>query len=132
VSGFYVLGGRVAIRHFDRVQEQGPLVWVRKVLDAELDPGEFATNSEFYHNIHWLYGLAPVSFLFRVTVTGTPTPTFGSAGDAANERIYLDPSGPPNAEGLIAAPYIDHAAATKVAFLVPAQGSACQDALRCD
>lgn len=116
VSGFYVLEGRVAIRHFDRVQEDGPMVWVRKVLDATLDPGEFTTNSEFHHNIHWLYGLAPVSFLFRVTVTGTPTATFGTAGDAADERIYLDPSGGPDSRGLIAAPYVDHDAAAKVAF----------------
>jgi hypothetical protein len=115
VSGFYVLTGEVAIRHFDRVQEVGQEVLLRKVLDTTLGPAGFTTNSENHHNIHWLLGLAPVSYLFRVTVSGTPTQTFGGP-DRQGERVYVDPTGPTDAGGLIRAPYITEQQAKKIAF----------------
>jgi hypothetical protein len=122
VSGFYVLEGQVAIRHFDRVREEGNGVLVRKVLDTVLEPGGYTTNSEFYHNIHWLYGLAPCSYLFRVTVTNTPTEAFGGQA-MANERVYLDPSGPPDEQGLIAAPYLSEAEVKQVQFVLVEEGA---------
>jgi hypothetical protein len=117
VSGFYVLQGQVAIRHYDRVREEGDAVLVRKVLDTTLDPGGYTTNSEFCNNIHWLFGLAPVSYLFRVTVLGTPTETFGGPG-RSGDRVYLDPSGAPDSNGLISAPYISAEDAKKLLFQV--------------
>jgi hypothetical protein len=117
VSGFYVLQGQVAIRHYDRVREEGDAVLVRKVLDITLDPGGYTTNSEFRNNIHWLFGLAPVSYLFRVTVLGTPTETFGGPG-RSGDRVYLDPTGAPDSNGLITAPYISADQAKKMPFQV--------------
>jgi hypothetical protein len=115
VSGFYVLDGEVAIRHFDRVEEVGKEVMLRPTLDTTLGPGGFTTNSEYYHNIHWLLGLAPSSYLFRVTVAGTPTQTFGGP-DRQGERVYVDPSGPPDDSGLIRAPYVTEKQAKTIAF----------------
>lgn len=109
VSGFYLLEGRVACRHYDRVREEGEGVLVREALDLVHEPGGFTTNSELHHNIHWLQGIAPISYLFRVTVTHTPTATFGSV-QTTNERVYVDPTGPTNSEGLILAPYVSEEA----------------------
>src|SRR6516164_1584367 len=118
LSGFYVLQGEVAIRHYYRVREEGEAVLVRKVLDTTLGPGGYTTNSEFRNNIHWLFGLAPVSYLFRVTVLGTPTETFGGPG-RFGDRVYLDPTGAQDSNGLITAPYINADAARKVPFQPP-------------
>ena len=117
VSGFYVLDGHVAIRHYDRVREQGGKLLVRKVLDTELGPGGFTTNSETYHNIHWLQGLAGRSYLFRVTATGTPAAAFGGAA-RTDSRVYVDPSDEPNEVGLIKAAYVNEEAAKRL-FIRP-------------
>jgi len=115
VSGFLVLSGEVAARNYDRVQERDGGVLVRKVFDSVLGPGGFTTNSEHYHNIHWLIGLAPVSYLFRVTVLGTKVATFGGPG-RTDTRVYVDPTAAPDDSGLILAPYIDDRAAKQLAW----------------
>jgi hypothetical protein len=119
VSGFYLLEGRVACRHYDRVREESGSLLVRKALDLVHEPGGYSTNSEQHHNIHWLQGIAPVSYLFRVTVTETPTAAFGTA-DTTNERIYVDPTGPSGEDGLIRASYVSEERA-KSLRLVPHQ-----------
>jgi hypothetical protein len=116
VSGFYVMEGKVAIRHYDRVQEFPEHVLLRKVIDTELGPGGYTTNSEYHHNIHWLLGMAPVSYLFRFTVTDVPVRPF-SASDREGSRIYVDPTVPPDESGLIRAPFITDQDAKKVAFV---------------
>jgi hypothetical protein len=115
VSGFYVLDGEVAVRHYDRVREEGARLLVRQTLDAVLGPGGYTTNSEYHQNIHWLCGLGPRSYLFRVTVSGTPTKTFGG-GRRRGERVYVDPTGAPGPGGLIAAPYVSEAEACRLRF----------------
>jgi hypothetical protein len=113
VSGFYLLEGRVACRNYDRVREAEGRLFVREALDAVLESGGHTTNSEFHHNIHWLLGLAPASYLFRVTVANTPTRVFGSA-EPTNERVYVDPTGTADAEGLIRACYVTEEAAKRL------------------
>lgn len=88
---------------------------VRKALDAVLGPGGYTTNSERHHNIHWLAGRAAASYLLRLTVAGTPVAPFG-AQHGASERVYLDPTGPADHEGLITAPYIGEDEAKGIAF----------------
>ena len=119
VSGFYVMDGKVAIRHYDRVQEFPEHVLLRKVIDTELGPGGYTTNSEYHHNIHWLLGLAPVSYLFRFTVTGVPVRPFSSS-TREDSRIYVDPTVPADESGLIRAPFISDREAKKVAFVTTA------------
>lgn len=106
ISGFYVLDGKVAFRHFDRVRMDGKSLLVRKTVDGEFGPGDYSTNSEFHDNIHWLAGISEMSFLFRFTATGVPGPTFGDSKQML-ERVYLDPSGSPDAAGLISARFIE-------------------------
>jgi len=115
VSGFYVLAGQVAIRHYDRVQEFPTHVLVRKVMDTVLPQGGYTTNSEHHHNIHWLAGQAPASYLFRFTAADVPVRRFGSH---VGTRIYVDPTVPAEASGLIPAPYISATAARNVRFLL--------------
>ena len=113
VSGFYVLEGHVAIRHYDRAGELENGLLVRKVLDTTLGPGGFTTNSESYHNIHWLQGLAEKSFLFRVTVVDTPAA--GAAKEQhSDSRLYIDPTGAPDSSGVILAPFISEAQAKQL------------------
>src|SRR5260221_242593 len=113
VSGFYVLEGRIAIRHYDRIRSSEENVHVRKVLDTELGPGGFTTNSEAFHNIHWLQGLAEKSFLFRVTVTDTPTKVVGDL-NRTDSRLYIDPTAEPDPTGMIIAPFISEAEAKRL------------------
>jgi hypothetical protein len=117
VSGFYVMEGEVAIRHYDRVEEFPEHVLLRKTIDTQLSPGGFTTNSEYHHNIHWLLGIAPVSYLFRFTVTDVPVKPFGGSVREGS-RIYVDPTVPPEPSGLIRAPFISDQDAKKVAFVV--------------
>lgn len=129
VSGFYVLEGAVACRHYDCVGEERDHLLVRQTFDRLQQPGDFSTNSERRDNIHWLEGVAPVSYLFRVTVHDTPRPKrnrapLGAAGlapdrqpasiaaaAAQSDRIYVDPTGPADSSGLIRAPRISEAIA---------------------
>lgn len=105
VSGFYVLSGMVAVRHYDRIDEYADGLLVRLASDDQFGPGGFSTNSEFYRNIHWLQGLAPMSVLFRVNAVDTPTQTFKGKRHT-DSRIYVDPTGEPDASGVITAPFV--------------------------
>lgn len=115
VSGFFVLEGEVGIRHYDRVEEFSDHVLLRKVIDTAIGPGSYTTNSEYHHNIHWLIGLAPVSYLFRFTATDVPVRRFASAAHS-HTRDYVDPTVPPNEAGLIPAPYVTEAEAKLVQY----------------
>jgi hypothetical protein len=121
VSGFYVLQGEVAIRHYDRVKELENGLLVRKVLDTTLGPGGYTTNSESFHNIHWLQGLADKSFLFRVTVVDTPSANV-PRDDHSNPRLYIDPTGEPDSSGIVTAPFISEAQA-KSLTIAPVQAA---------
>ena len=124
VSGFFVLQGLVASRNYDRIREtnNGGIV-VKEARAEALGPGGHTTNSE-QHNIHWLLGLAERSYLFRVTVSGTPARTFGGPG-RTDERVYVDPTGAANAEGEVLGCYVSSQVARKLTFPpIPASASA--------
>ena len=101
------------MRHYDRLEEIGDEVRVRKTFDAALGPRGYTTNSEFHHNIHWLQGLAPTSFLFRLNVKGTATKTFGGP-NRQSDRVYVDPTGDPDQAGTVIAKYVDEHVAQSV------------------
>lgn len=115
VSGFYLLTGQVAIRHYDCLERFEGGASLRLALDKTLGPGGFTTNSEQYHNVHWLAGLAPVSYLFRFTAVGIPGPSVFDS-QFSNSRLYLDPSVPPDSSGIIRAPYINAEEAHRLSF----------------
>lgn len=100
ISGFYVAEGYVHLRHYHRDRTEGERVYLRKAIDKLCGPGGFGTNSDEFQNVHWLAGAAPESFLLRFTVTGVPAPNGG--GGATQDRIYVDPTGEPDASGVIA------------------------------
>jgi len=120
VSGFCVLEGQVAIRHYDRVGQVDNGLLVRKVLDTTLEPAGFTTNSESFHNIHWLQGLAEKSFLFRVTVVDIPSPVRHDG--ATDSRLYIDPTGAPDSTGIVTAPFISESQAKQL--VIPTQTAA--------
>jgi hypothetical protein len=93
VSGFLVIEGEVHGRTFDRLDTR-PGAWlVRRNFDHRMRRGGFLTNSEWSSNIHWLTGVAPRSFLLRVTVSGFPTQRFDDRFNS--ERVHVDFSGAP-------------------------------------
>lgn len=105
VSGFYVLEGKVAVRHYDRIEDRGDHLIVRKTIDTDFGPGGFTTNSEYCDNIHWLEGLAPESFLFRLNVKNVPVKPF-SLPRGHSERIYVAPEEVADASGRIVARFV--------------------------
>lgn len=93
VSGFLVLDGEVHGRTFDRLDAR-PGAWlVRRNFDHRMRRGGFLTNSEWSSNIHWLSGIAPRSFMLRVTVSGFPTRRFDDRFNS--ERVHVDLSAAP-------------------------------------
>jgi hypothetical protein len=100
-----VLQGKVSVRHYDRIREEGDKLIVKKVIDETLDPGGYSTDSEYFQNIHWFIGRAPLSYLFRVTVTDTPVVPFGGP-ERNNVRDYVDPTAEPEENGFIIARYV--------------------------
>ncbi|MEM6901434.1 MAG: hypothetical protein AAF583_16910 [Pseudomonadota bacterium] len=90
VSGFYLVEGQVGIRHYDQAEDLPDRVLIKKTIDQTLDPGGYTTNSESHDNIHWLFGHAEQSILFRFNTTNLPRRRFAPGGNGA--RGYVDPN----------------------------------------
>lgn len=90
LSGFMLLEGKVAIRHYHVENYLDDSLDIRKTLDMTLDEGGYTVNSEQQDNIHWLKGLAEESILFRFNQTDLPSdlPDY----DHLAGRLYVDPA----------------------------------------
>lgn len=113
VSGFYVLEGKVAIRHYDQVSLSNESARIKKSIDTTLTAGSFTTNSEYKDNIHWLNSLAEETYLVRFNVTHIPNPRFPMNKD--NPRTYINPVNE-QALGEYDAKLIDEKAAKSLSF----------------
>lgn len=90
ISGFIILEGRAAIRHF-HVEEYLPnSVMARLSVDRILENGEYTVNSENKDNIHWLKSVGKETILFRFNITKLPSnlPSY----ENLQGRLYVDPS----------------------------------------
>jgi hypothetical protein len=115
VSGFYVLEGAVGIRHYDIVGPADDGVIVRRRLNIVAEPGGFGTNSDTHHNVHWLCGIAPRSYLFRISLTGVPS-ELPSEAEEGTDRLYLDPTAANDESRDAFAPFITSKEAKELAF----------------
>jgi len=115
VSGFYILEGTVGLRHYNRLNELNRAFTLTKTIDREANSGDFATNSEFHDDVHWLYGIAERSFLYRVHAIHTPNQRLQQPAPLT-ERIYVDPTGEVNSKGEIIAPFINESDAHALSF----------------
>ncbi|QDP02452.1 hypothetical protein [Thalassotalea sp. PS06] len=113
VSGFYVLEGKVAIRHYDQVSLSRESARIKKSIDTTLTAGSFTTNSEYKDNIHWLNSLADETYLVRFNVTHIPNARFPLNSD--NPRTFINPVNE-HSEGEYDAKLIDEKAAKSLSF----------------
>lgn len=100
VSVFIVLEGRVFARHYDRVRDEADAVVIRPSSAGELGAGAVAAISETRDNVHWFTALEPAT-LFNFSVS---LPPLARTQPGAPGRVYLDPGGAPEREGVIRAP----------------------------
>jgi len=102
-SAFLMLSGECRGRHFDRVEDHKDHLIVKATIDDVFKAGQFSTISDHRDNVHWFTATSDTSFIFNIHVLNLPSEQFKSGG-----RVYIDPTGDANAEGLIKAPKISH------------------------
>jgi len=101
-----VLCGRGRVRIYDRLADEPGAALLRLVGDEWLEPGCCFTGSDGSGNVHWLSAgsVALVTLDLTVAVAGPGGFRHPSGRDG---RVYLDPTGPAAASGLIRAPLLD-------------------------
>ncbi len=97
-TGFIILKGTFAGKHYDRVEDRPKHYLIRPTIDRAFKAGEFSTVSDHKDNIHWFKATSDESFLFNIHVIGYDPKIEGSSG-----RLYLDPDGEKVKGGLILA-----------------------------
>lgn len=115
VSGFFVLDGKIGVRHYDLVNINNDSMVIRKTIDTIYSKNEYTSNSDSSDNIHWLKGIGEGSFLYRVSIIDKRKEN-GNDNMGAKERIYINPTIPPDGNGLIHAPYINEEFAKRLTF----------------
>lgn len=97
-TGFIVLRGTFAGKHYDRVADEPGHYLIRPTIDRPFGPGEFSTISDHRDNVHWFKATSDTGFIFNVHVIG-----YDPAIDLPAGRVYLDPDGEKVQGGLIRA-----------------------------
>ena len=107
-TGFIILRGTFAGKHYDRVETHANHYLIRPTIDRAFKPGEFSTVSDHKDNIHWFKATSDTGFIFNIHVIGYDPTIEGSSG-----RLYLDPDGEKTKAGLIVAKKMTSAACHK-------------------
>ena len=97
-TGFIILKGEFAGKHYDRVEDNADHYLIRPTIDRKFKPGECSTISDHKDNVHWFKADSPTGFIFNIHVMG-----YNPANPNNSGRIYVDPEGPKSAGGLIVA-----------------------------
>jgi hypothetical protein len=102
VSAMYLLDGEAWFRTWDTIGDPTVAeVPLRPGLDTRFTPGDVSSSSEGHHNLHWVVGVAPVSYILRFTITDVASAK-GIRYGREGARCYLDPTAPADpATGLI-------------------------------
>jgi len=103
-TGFIVLRGTFAGKHYDRVEDHEKHYLIKPTLEGDFKEGQFSTISDHKDNVHWFKATSETAFIFNVHVIGYDPKIEGSSG-----RLYLDPEGEKLAGGLIKAPKMSSA-----------------------
>lgn len=64
VSAFLVIGGEFQVRQFDKLQDNGPNLIVKKTTDERQDAGAWSSISDVKNNVHWLTAKSDDCYLF--------------------------------------------------------------------
>ena len=97
-TGFIILHGTFAGKHYDRVEDHAKHYLIRPTIDRAFKAGEFSTISDHKDNVHWFKATSDTGFIFNIHVIGYD-PTI----KVASGRLYLDPDGEKTKGGLIVA-----------------------------
>src|SRR5690606_24418247 len=65
VSGMLVVDGEVGFQTYDVVESSGSGAILKPGLAGKYGPGGVSTSSTLHHNLHWIHGFAPISYVPR-------------------------------------------------------------------
>lgn len=95
-TGFIVLHGEFAGKHYDRVEDHEDHYLIRPTIDRRFRPGECSTISDHKDNVHWFKAETDTGFIFNIHVNG-----YNPENPRVANRVYVDPEGEKVAGGLI-------------------------------
>jgi hypothetical protein len=105
-TGFIILRGDFAGKHYDRVEDNKDHYLIRPTIDRAFKPGECSTISDHKDNVHWFKAESETGFIFNVHIMGVDPQI-----KKVSARVYVDPQGEKTAGGLIVAKKISSAEA---------------------
>jgi hypothetical protein len=105
-TGFIVLRGEFAGKHYDRVEDHKDHYLIKPTIDRAFKPGECSTISDHKDNVHWFKASSETGFIFNIHVMG-----YNPESDKSSRRVYIDPEGEKLRGGLIKAKKITSAEA---------------------
>jgi hypothetical protein len=105
-TGFIVLRGEWAGKHFERVEDRADHYLVKPTIDRVFKPGECSTVSDHKDNVHWFKAESEAASVFNIHVLG-----YNPDNPKRSGRVYVDPQGEKTASGLIVAKKISSAEA---------------------
>src|SRR5262249_23136388 len=97
-TGFIVLKGDWAGKHYDRIEDNADHFLIKPTLDRTFKPGECSTISDHKDNVHWFKAASETAFIFNIHVMG-----YNPENKKNASRVYIDPEGEKTAGGLIVA-----------------------------
>lgn len=110
-SFMLIVRGAVHVREYQRVEAIGAdQVRLRPVADHRVGPGAYTTSTQGDRNVHWFGVEGEPAISLNLNLRGWEDVSgdrlLGTPG-----RRYVDPTGPPEADGTLVAPLIDAATA---------------------
>ena len=103
-TGFIVLRGNFAGKHYDRVEDNKDHYLIKPTIDRTFKPGESSTVSDHKDNVHWFTAESETGFIFNIHVMG-----YNPDNKNPSNRVYVDPDGEKTSGGLIVAKKISSA-----------------------
>jgi hypothetical protein len=97
-TGFIVLRGNFAGKHYDRVEDNDDHYLIKPTIDRTFKPGESSTVSDHKDNVHWFQADSETGFIFNIHIMG-----YNPEAKRPTGRVYVDPDGEKVAGGLIKA-----------------------------
>lgn len=107
-TGFVVLRGSFAGKHYDRVEDHDDHYLIKPTIDRTFKPGECSTVSDHKDNVHWFTADSESAFIFNIHVMG-----YNPENKNTSSRVYVDPAGDKVQGGLIVAKKISSSEAHK-------------------
>ena len=103
-TGFIILRGTFAGRHYDRVEDNKDHYLIKPTIDRAFKPGECSTVSDHKDNVHWFKAESDAAAIFNIHILG-----YNPDNPKTSGRVYVDPDGEKVAGGLIVAKKISSA-----------------------